>query len=168
MNDQAPRVITIPAGTGTTTLRVIHDLITFTLCGDQTQRAFSLFFDQVPPGGGVPAHTQRGQESFIMFDGELEFSVQDGTTRHTFTATRGTVIHVPEGAAHAYRNASTAPASFFVIFAPSGSSERFFERLGVPVRGPDNLPSFAPPDPKVLQALLEELGIRIVSSSPQD
>jgi hypothetical protein len=45
MNDQAPRVITIPAGTGTTTLRVIHDLITFTLCGDQTQRAFSLFFD---------------------------------------------------------------------------------------------------------------------------
>lgn len=168
MNDQAPRVITIPAGTGATTLRVLNDLITFTLRGEQTQRAFSLFFDQVPPGGGVPAHTQRGQETFIMFDGELEFSAPDGTAPHTFTATRGTVIHVPEGVAHAYRNTSTAPATFFVIFAPTGASERFFEQLGVPVTGPDHLPLFAPPDPLVLQGLLEKLGIRIVTPSSQD
>ena len=163
MNDQAPRVITIPAGAGTPTLRVLGDLITFTLRGDQTRRAFSLFFDQVPPGGEVPAHTQQGQETFIIFEGELEFSAQDGTTLETFTAGRGTVIHVPEGAAHGYRNVSTAPAAFFVIFTPSGASERFFERLGVPTSGPDHLPSFAPPDPQVLAALLEELGIRIVS-----
>jgi quercetin dioxygenase-like cupin family protein len=163
MNDQGP-VIAIP--TEGRTLRVFNDLITIKLRGTQTQRAFSLFFVQVLPGGGVRRHTQLGQETFILFEGELEFSLQDGPTLTTFTATPGTVIHVPEGVAHGYRNASEAPAAFFVFFTPSGS-ERFFERLGVPVTDPNHLPAFAFPDPASLGALLEEFGVRIVSPLSQ-
>lgn len=167
LDDQAPQAITVPAGTGAATLRMLGDLITFTLSGKQTQRAFSLFFNQVPPGAGVPAHTQLGQETFIMFEGELEFSFPDGTATHTFTATRGAVIHIPEGVAHGYQNTSSASAAFFVIFAPSGMSERFFGELGVPVTGPDHLPLFAPPDPQVLARLAKEVGLRSVPPAPQ-
>jgi len=161
MTDQASRGIAVPAGSGRT-VRVLDDVLTVKLGGDQTHHAFSLFFDRVLPGGGVPAHVQQGQETFILFEGELEFSIGDGTALSTFTAARGTVIHIPEGVAHAYRNASGERAAFFVIFTPAGASERFFERLGVPVLDPERPPAFGSPDPQGLLALLEEFGIRIV------
>lgn len=164
-SDQKPRVIVRSAEEGRS-FRVFNDLMTFTLTSDETQGAFSLIFDQVLPQGRVSMHSHSGQETFILFDGgNLTFRVQnrgeDEVT--TFTATRGTLVHIPEYASHSYTNESERAVSMFVIFTPAGSAERFFARLGVPVPDLTNPPAWVSPDPATLLALFQEFNVRLTS-----
>lgn len=161
MSNYKPSVTVTSAQQGRT-FRVINDLITFTLGSAQTGGAFSLLFDQVLPQGGVPMHAQTGQETFIIFDGKLEFSFQEDQGTTSVTATRGMVVHIPSGVGHAYSNKGATSAFLFVLFTPTGTTEHFFERLGVPVTDGEHLPPFVTPDPASLLALFEEFQVRLV------
>ena len=157
-----PRVTVATTATGQT-VRVLDDLVTFALSGSQTAGAFTLLFDRVLPGGAVPLHAQTGQETFILIEGQLEFSVQeDGEGQvSSFTAERGTVVHVPEGVPHSYTNPTASPALMFVLFTPAGKTRQFFERLGVPVADPANPPPFVMPEPDALAAIFAEFEVRL-------
>ena len=152
-----------PAGEGPS-FRVLSDVMMFKLTGAQTQNAFFLCFDQVPPGGGVNLHKQAGQETFLVFEGELEFctlSEPDGE-RVIFTASRGDVIHVNEDVPHAYRNTTNVPASMFIFFTPAGA-ERFFQKLGSPTAESDEkVPSLSP---ELFRDLLRQYGVQLVERS---
>ena len=165
-SQQPPRVVVATARAGQT-VRVLDDLVTFTVTGSQTEGAFSLLFDQVLPQGSVPMHTQTGQETFIIFQGQLQFCIQDNGQMSTFTADRGTVIHIPAGVPHSYTNLTTSSASMFVLFTPSGKTERFFKRLGVEVTDPGHVPPFVMPPPETLAAVFEEFQVQLVPPPPQ-
>ncbi len=142
--------------------RVLTDLITFKLGGSDTQGTFFLIFDKVEPQGGVAMHRQSGQETFIIFEGELKFTIQQNDEVSTFTASRGAVVHVPAGVAHAYNNTSTSPTSMFVLFTPAGKTEQFFERFGVPVTDEHMIPSPVIPDAETLRIMQQEYNIQLV------
>ena len=148
------------------TFRVVTDLMTFKLTSTQTQNAFFLCFHDVPPQSGVDMHTQAGQETFIVFDGELEFSTLKDEEVVKYAASRGAVIHVPEGIPHKYQNTSADPASMVVLFTPGGA-ERFFERVGVPIG--DHTQASAPlsPDPEEVEKLLRQYKVRLVAPPPE-
>jgi quercetin dioxygenase-like cupin family protein len=167
MDDQTLYGTAVRPGEGRT-WQVLNDRVTVKLGSAQTQGAFALFFDQVPPGGKVPTHSHGGQETFMMVEGELQFRIQQGAALNAVTATVGTVIHIPAGAAHDYRNVSAATAAFFVLFTPAGASERFFERLGVPVPGPDDPPAQTQPEVAIPAALMEEFGVHLEPTPPRE
>lgn len=157
-------VSVIASGQGRT-FRVFDDLLTFSLTSEQTGGAFSLIFDRLLPGGSVPTHSQKGMETFIVLEGQVEFVLQEekGGALVTYTAGPGSVIHVPQFLGHGYRNPTSAPAALFVIFTPGEGAERFFEKIGVSVPDPKAPPPFTFPEPDVLQQLMREYGIRHVA-----
>lgn len=156
-------LILCPAGEGAS-FRVLSDVMTFKLTGAQTQDALFLCFDQVPPGGGVTMHKQAGQETFLVFEGELEFctlSEPDGE-RVIFTASRGDVVHVNEYIPHAYRNTTEVSASMFIFFTPAGA-EQFFQKLGSPIMDSDvKAPSLSP---ELFRDLLQQYGVQLVEEN---
>lgn len=170
MSEQGqPHLIFLPTlEEGAETYRVLSDLMTFKLSGTHTRGTFFLCFNQVPPQGGAGMHRQKGEETFIIWEGELEFSTQHENTITTFTASRGAIIHVPQGVAHGYRNTNDAPASMLVIFAPAGKAEQFFRTLGVPVADHTHAPLPTPPDLEALQALLQEHQVELVAPPPDN
>lgn len=83
----------------------------------------------VPPGGGPPPHTHtREDESFIILDGEITFTV-DG---RDITAGPGTLVDAPRGTPHRFTNTSAKPANMIVIVTP-GDLEGMFNELGIPI-----------------------------------
>ena len=70
----------------------------------------------------------------------------------TFTASAGSVFHIPKGTLHAWRNATAKPARMLLFITPAGF-EGFFEEAGVP--GDDLSSPPAPPTPEDLQRMLE-------------
>jgi quercetin dioxygenase-like cupin family protein len=142
--------------------RVLTDLMTFKLGGIATQEAFFLIFDKVEPQGGVAMHRQSGQATFIIFEGELEFTIQQNDKASTFTASRGAVVHLPAGVAHAYNNISASPTSMFVLFTPAGKTEQFFERFGVSVANEHTIPSPVIPGAETLRIMQQEYDVQLV------
>lgn len=70
---------------------------------------------EIDPGGqAVPYHAHYGNEELlIVLDGELELRTPDGTR----TVDKGAVVGFPAGpeGAHRLRNASDAPARYFIV-----------------------------------------------------
>ena len=161
MNLSEQHVTHIPLENGRK-FRVLTDLMTFKLEGSDTQEAFFLIFDKVEPQGGVAMHRQSGQETFVIFEGELEFTIQQNDEVSTFTTSQGAVVHVPAGVAHAYNNISASPTSMFVLFTPAGKTEQFFERFGVSVTDEHAIPSSVIPDAETLQIMLQEYNVQLV------
>lgn len=95
------------------------------LTAHDTNEALSLLLYVAAPGDGPPPHRHVVQdETFITIDEGFEFLAGD-----TWQAVPPhTVVHVPQGARHTFRNASAAPARTWVFTRP-GNMERFFAGL---------------------------------------
>jgi quercetin dioxygenase-like cupin family protein len=111
-----------------------HDLwvlglhIRILLGTDDTKGAFSLAEIGLHPGDFVPPHLHRTEdEMFYVVAGTVEFALPTGTT----VVEKGTLIHVPKGTIHGFRNASDAAAKLMDIHTPGGF-EKFFEEAGTP------------------------------------
>jgi mannose-6-phosphate isomerase-like protein (cupin superfamily) len=166
MLDRAPAMTHIPAGQGRS-VRVITDLATFKLVGEETAGAFWLAEVAMDPGAGGPpmltAHPS--QEVWYILEGEFEFEGLVGERPYTHRAGPGSVVHAPGGAAHRVRNVGATPGRFLSIHAPAGM-ERFFQELGTPVAEATAPPAPAgPPDRDRLLALAREHGIEFVVPS---
>ncbi|MEO6888575.1 MAG: cupin domain-containing protein [Ktedonobacteraceae bacterium] len=161
-DEQKQQLIFVPSLEEGPTYRVLSDLMSFPLGSTQTEGTFLLCFNQVPPQGEVAMHRQTAKETFIVWEGEIEFSTLSNGAITRFRAPRGAIVHVPEGVAHAYRNVSEIPASMLVLFMPAGQTEHFFARLGVPVTDRTQPPPPAMPDPVLLQKLLKNSQVQIV------
>ncbi len=117
----------VPPGEGRS-LWVLGELVTYKTRSEQTGGAYSLFEVVSQPGGGPPPHVQhREDEAFYVLEGEYEFLDDDG---HTMRAGVGSLVYVPKGNLHAYKNVGDKPGRMLVSHTPGGLHERFFEEIG--------------------------------------
>lgn len=109
-------------------LRVLGEVVTYKITSERTGGAYSLFEVVSEPGGGPPPHVQhREDEAFYVLEGEYEFLDDDG---HTMRAGTGSLVYVPKGSLHTYKNVGTTPGKMLVSQTPGGLHERFFEEIG--------------------------------------
>lgn len=73
-------------------------------------------------------HRHDFEESFILLDGEIEFTFRN--TKLVIGA--GETINIPANAPHSFVNSSTRSARLLCICSPAGQ-ERFFSEVGIPL-----------------------------------
>ena len=149
----------IPPGEGRR-LWVLGELVTYKITSDRMGGAYSLFEVATQPGGGLPPHVQhREDESFYVLEGEYEFLDDDRRTRK---AGAGSLIYVPKGNLHSYKNVGDKLGRMLVSQTPGGLHERFFEELGEPATDKTKPPaSKDQPDIEKLASIAAKYGIEL-------
>jgi quercetin dioxygenase-like cupin family protein len=150
------------AATEGKTLQVLADRVTIKLGAEETHGAYFLAEDEVPPQGGVPLHSQTSQETFYVLAGDFAFNWQESSDSppSSISLASGSVVHIPAGVFHAYRNRGTEPGRILFIIAPAGMTEQFFEEIGVPVAG-DRAGAAPLPDPERLREIMRRYGVSL-------
>jgi len=131
-------------------------LLTYKVTAEQTGGAYSLFEDTVPPRYGTPPHIHhREDESFYVVEGEFEFSRDGETTR----AGAGSLVYVPRGSLHAFKNVGEEKGRLLISQTPGGLHERFFEEIGQEATDRNTPP--AAQDPQDLAAVAAKYGTEV-------
>ncbi len=107
---------------------VVGDTYTILLSGKDTAGQLCLIDMHIPPGGGPPPHRHDFEETFVLLEGEIEFTFRGEKQ----VARAGETVHVPANAPHQFHNASGAAARLLCTCSPAGQEE-FFALVGVPV-----------------------------------
>ena len=102
------------------------DALVIKLGDAETGGALTLALATTPPGGGPPPHRHLDEdELFILVSGREEYLI-DGR----WTAVEpGTVVYVPRGAVHTFRNVGEVPSQKWTL-TTSGGFDRFFSACG--------------------------------------
>jgi mannose-6-phosphate isomerase-like protein (cupin superfamily) len=143
-------------------LWVLGELVTRKVASEQTGGAYSLFEVLSQPQGGPRPHIQhREDECFYVLEGEYAF-LNDGCV---FGMGPGSLVYVPRGNLHAYKNVGNGPGRMLVSQTPGGLYERFLEELGEPATDRATLPvPEGPPELGRIAAVAAEYGIEIPPS----
>jgi quercetin dioxygenase-like cupin family protein len=105
--------------------RVLGDLISLKMSGEENGDAVSVFEIDVPALGGPPKHSHlREDEAYYVLAGHFVFSIGS----QEIDAEAGTFIHFPRGVTHGYRNLSGQRGKLLGIFWPAGI-EHYFEEM---------------------------------------
>ena len=120
---------------------LVGDTYTITVTGEDTAGRFCVIDMHVPPGGGPGPHRHDFEETFILLDGEVEFTFRGERS----TARAGDTVNVPANAPHQFHNASAQPVRLLCICSPAGQ-ENFFREVGVPVATRTTPPPKLDPD----------------------
>ena len=124
--------------------------------GDQTQGAYSLFEQILPPGAGMPLHVHHNEdETFFVLEGTITIWVGD----QRITGTQGTWVFAPRDIKHAFRAEGTETARLLISLNPSGF-ENFIYALGE-----KNAPT-APPDMEKVLPVARKYGVEIFGGFP--
>ena len=137
-------------------------LITRKVSSEQTGDAYSLFEVAVEPKGGSQPHIQhRENECFYVLEGEFEFVIEGASIE----ASAGSLIYVPKGKLHAFKNVGTATGRILVSQTPGGLHERFIEEAGKLLATCEGASPEAeePAEVERLFAIGEQYGVEIVS-----
>jgi quercetin dioxygenase-like cupin family protein len=135
------------------TFAVVGDLYTFLATGDETEGRYAMWDAALFPGGGPPPHFHtREVEAFYVIEGEVTFQVSG--ERHV--AWPGTLLNVPTGVLHAFKNKTDRRARMLIWVAPAGL-EKMFEEIGQSVVNQNAVP------PTVTQADID----RILAVAPK-
>ena len=116
----------VAIGAGTTAIPVSFQLLgntmTFEVTASQTRGASVTFDEEVPPGGGPPAHIHtREDETYVVTQGYFRF--WRGT--QTINARPGAVVFLPRNVPHQFVNAGTTPGRLVVTIMPAGLERMF-------------------------------------------
>ena len=128
-------------------IAVVGDVYRFLATGDDTGGKYATFEAVVPPGGGPPPHVHaREEESFLVLEGEITFTVNG----ERFVAMAGAFANMPVGVPHTFKNESDRPARMVVSVVPAGLEKMFFE-VGVELATGE---PGGPPSPAEIERLL--------------
>src|SRR4051794_23393596 len=95
---------------------------------EQTGAALGLFRQTIAPECGPPAHVHRAADEFLyVVSGEFSFRLGE----RLVSAPAGSVVFVPRGTVHTFRNVGTEPGVLLVGVMPGGFEGIFAERQGV-------------------------------------
>ncbi|WP_026849128.1 cupin domain-containing protein [Gemmatimonas phototrophica] len=123
------------------------------LTSADTKGTLSLLLYVAAPNSGPPPHRHREQdETFITIDEGFEFLAGDiwqAVPPHT-------VVHVPAGARHTFRNSGTTPSRTWVFTRP-GDMELFFGALAEVSADAER--TGTDPDLARIMALYDEYGV---------
>ena len=140
-------------------------LVTRKVSSDQTGGAYSLFEVTVGAGGGEGPHIQhREDECFYVLEGRFGFAVEG----EQIEAGPGSLVYVPKGVLHAFKNAGETTGRMLVSQTPGGAYESFIEEVGSPEAGEGVPPETEEPMENVrrLAAVGALYGVEMVSALP--
>ena len=104
--------------------------ITFKIRAIDSNEAYSTWEYLVRPGGVSSPHYHLSiYESWYVLDGQPEVRLGD----RWFTTPAGSMVLIPAGVVHAFRNTAPVPARMLLTAAPGGV-ERYFEALDELIR----------------------------------
>ena len=106
-------------------------MIEFLTSPQEASIDFCVLRGMLPPGVSVPLHSHPDTEDFIVISGEVEALRQSPQGYEWIAAKAGDHLHVPSGARHAWRNASSEPFVTFII--TTTRLAKFFQEVGQPV-----------------------------------
>jgi mannose-6-phosphate isomerase-like protein (cupin superfamily) len=137
-------------------------LMTLKATAEQTQGAFGLIEQVLPPGFAPPVHVHhREDEAFYLLEGEASFTCGEVTMK----AKPGTYIYFPRDIPHWFRIEGAGEARLLQWNFPGGL-ERFFVEVGEPASALD-LPPAGPPDVKKLLSAAGKYGLEIFGPPPE-
>lgn len=117
-------VVIVPPGAGQAWW-VMNNHQLLKLTSADTRGGCALWIETVPPGEGPPPHLhQREEEIFVVLEGEVTFLAGDCPT----TTGPGTVVLIPRGVVHTFRNSGGSTARMLILVTPGGF-ERYFEEV---------------------------------------
>jgi quercetin dioxygenase-like cupin family protein len=155
--DPAPHVLGAEDGEA---LWFFGGLVTVKASALQPGGRFAITEHLLPRGTATPLHSQpEDDESFYVVDGELTFYLEDG---QPMPASAGSFVHVPAGAAHAYRVDSETAR---ILTVTTAQHERFFRAASDPAQA-RTVPPQAPPDMERVMAAAQEYGVEILGPPP--
>jgi mannose-6-phosphate isomerase-like protein (cupin superfamily) len=126
--------------------------ITFKVRGAQTGGAVALVENEVQPGYGPPPHLHLHEnEAFYVVAGEFKFTLGDRTVE----APPGSLLTVPQGQLHTFRNVGAAPGRLVAMIWPAVAFEGFVQEVGT------REPATGPPDLEKLLAAAAKFGIAV-------
>lgn len=132
MTDRSVQVI--PLGAGLDVGGVLCKV-----AAESTGGAYSILELTLPPGGGAPPHIHhREDEIFCIVEGMCE--IQSGG--ETLLAAPGSVVALPKGIAHAFRNPGQSPTTIVITAVPGGLEGFFAESSQVAQDAPDAAQQF--------------------------
>ncbi len=103
------------------------DITQVVMTREQTGGAVGLIYQSIPPKGGPPAHTHRGEdEFFFIVSGEFKFLLGD----RVVNASAGSFVFVPRNEVHAFRNVGGDHGVIVAGITPAGFEQFFVERQG--------------------------------------
>jgi quercetin dioxygenase-like cupin family protein len=149
-----PTSITTVDAANKETIAIAGGTYTIITSGAETNGAYAAIEMVVPPGGGPIPHAHREiEESFYVLDGEVVFKSET----QTYTAPKGSYIHIPlGGAVHCFKNKSDQPARLLCLVKPAGLDEFFKEAAAIRASAPN--PSAPPTDEE--RKNIEALAVR--------
>ena len=89
--------------------------------GTQVNGRYAIMENIAAPGTATPMHFHAEDEIFHILEGTVTFSI-DGDV---FNASVGSIVVIPAGAHHAWRNRSDAPIRMLTFFSPGGVEELY-------------------------------------------
>lgn len=150
MKQPSPPAI-VPPGEGPH-FAAFGDELTFHLTGEQTGGTVTMLTDVTPPGGGPPPHYHDNEDEwFFPLEGRVEF-FHDGRWTEV---PLGTVVFMPRGTVHAFRNLGDKPLKQLIQLTPAGF-ETFFARCAAEFNNP------AGPDMQRILQIGTEHGIHFI------
>jgi quercetin dioxygenase-like cupin family protein len=106
----------------------------------------------VPPGYGVPPHVHTADdEMFYILEGELVVGGTDGEAK----VRAGSVVQLPRGVPHGFRNDTQMPARMLVISSPGIQALEMFRHFDRAGRGGELTP-------KEIGSIAAQYGVRFV------
>ncbi len=118
-----------------------------------------------PPGGGPPAlHTHPSMEAFYVLEGSYEFEGVGPDGRGRTRASSGSVVYIPGGAPHNYKNVGDGPGRMLAVFTEP-APELFFRALHDATVDADGRPS-RPPDMGRVMGVMQSFQVAFVDGPP--
>lgn len=146
----------VPPGDATA-IAAFGSTIEFFLNGSATNGALCLGLATTPPGVAPPLHVHASDdEVFIVAQGEMAFYTPLGWQN----VTPGTVVYMPRGTPHTFRNRGVAPSRHWVFNVPSGFEEFYARSAALFAKG-------GPPDFAALGQTATEFGYTILGPPPR-
>ena len=135
---------TLPAAGQAEQLLLFTDVLTIRVPQATTHGQYAIFEEEVPPLGGPPPHTHPDEEIFYILSGEFQFVLHD--LNKPFAARAGSLVHVPSGALHTFKNVGPTAGKMLVLLTP-GNLEQYFRQVSTPIADPGQKPDLSvPPD----------------------
>ena len=104
------------------------DLTEILAASEQTGGGLGLFRQIIAPKSGPPVHIHRtNDEFFYVVSGEFNFKLAD----RIVSVPARSIVFVPRGTAHTFKNVGTEPGVLLVGVTPGGLEKMFSERQGV-------------------------------------
>jgi quercetin dioxygenase-like cupin family protein len=151
-------------GEGATVRLGPTEYLTDLVSGEETEGHYTIYEVMSAQDGGVPLHEHDWDEGFYVLEGEYEISYlgTDDEIQHV-VAGPGAFVHVPGGAAHAYRNTAEGFSKMLSINQPVGL-QPIVRKFGLPCSAPGVEPESEPIPVEEFRAGFRAMGVRVVEA----